>query len=80
MREIHISEIINTVKELCIESNYYLSNDIRDALCRAKKKETWPLAENVLEQLILNSNIAKKEDMPICQDTGMACVFVEIGQ
>ena len=80
MREIHISEIINTVKELCIESNYYLSNDIRDALCRAKKKETWPLAENVLEQLILNSNIAKKVDMPICQDTGMACVFVEIGQ
>lgn len=80
MREIHISEIINTVKELCIESNYYLSNDIRDALCRAKKNETWPLAENVLEQLILNSNIAKKEDMPICQDTGMACVFVEIGQ
>lgn len=80
MREIHISEIINTVKELCIESNYYLSNDIRDALCRAKKRETWPLAENVLEQLILNSNIAKKEDMPICQDTGMACVFVEIGQ
>ena len=80
MREIHISEIINTVKELCIESNYYLSNDIRDALCRAKKSETWPLAENVLEQLILNSNIAKKEDMPICQDTGMACVFVEIGQ
>ena len=80
MREIHISEIINTVKELCIESNYYLSNDIRDALCRAKKKETWPLAENVLEQLILNSNIAKKEDMPICQDTGMEFVFVEIGQ
>ena len=80
MREILISEFINTVKELCIESNYYLSNDIRDALCRAKKKETWPLAENVLEQLILNSNITKKEDMPICQDTGMACVFVEIGQ
>ena len=80
MREIHISEIINTVKELCIESNYYLSNDIRDALCRAKKNETWPLAENVLDQLILNSNIAQKEDMPICQDTGMACVFVEVGQ
>ena len=80
MREIHTSEIINTVRDLCIESNYYLSNDVKEALCKAKKNETWPLAENVLDQLILNSNIAKKEDMPICQDTGMACVFVEIGQ
>ena len=80
MREIHISQIINTVRDLCIESNYYLSNDVKEALCEAKKNETWPLAENVLDQLILNSNIAKKEDMPICQDTGMACVFVEIGQ
>ena len=80
MREIHISQIINTVRDLCIESNYYLSNDVKEALCETKKNETWPLAENVLDQLILNSNIAKKEDMPICQDTGMACVFVEIGQ
>lgn len=80
MREIHISEIINTVKELCIESNYYLSSDVKEALNNAKENETWPLAENVLDQLILNSNIAQNENMPICQDTGMACVFVEIGQ
>lgn len=80
MREIHIAEIISTVRDLCIESNYYLSKDVGEALDKAKKNETWPLAENILEQLILNSNIAKKEDMPICQDTGMACVFVEIGQ
>ena len=80
MREIHISEIINTVRDLCIESNYYLSKDVKEALDKAKENETWPLAENVLDQLILNYNIAKKEDMPICQDTGMACVFVEIGQ
>ena len=80
MREIHISEIISTVRDLCIESNYYLSSDVKESLCKAKEDETWPLAENVLDQLILNSNIAKKEDMPICQDTGMACVFVEIGQ
>ena len=80
MREIHISEIINTVKELCIESNYYLSNDVKEALNNAKENETWPLAENVLDQIILNSDIAKKEDMPICQDTGMACIFIEIGQ
>ena len=80
MREIHISEIISTVRDLCIESNYYLSSDVKESLCKAKEDETWPLAENVLDQLILNSNIAQKEDMPICQDTGMACVFVEIGK
>lgn len=80
MREIHISEIISTVRDLCIESNYYLSRDVKEALCKAKENETWPLAENVLDQIILNSDIAKKEDMPICQDTGMACVFVEVGQ
>ena len=80
MREIHISEIISTVRDLCIESNYYLSSDVKKYLCKAKENETWPLAENVLDQIILNSDIAKKEDMPICQDTGMACVFVEVGQ
>ncbi|MDU2265294.1 fumarate hydratase [Clostridium celatum] len=80
MREIHISEIIEVVKELCIEANYYLSKDINEALSDAKEKETWPLAESILDKLILNSNIAKNEEMPICQDTGMACIFVEIGQ
>ena len=80
MREIHISKIIEAVKELCVEANYYLSDDVRNTLYHAKKKETWPLAENILEQIILNSDIAKNENKPICQDTGMACVFLEIGQ
>ncbi|WP_195952575.1 fumarate hydratase [Clostridium saudiense] len=80
MREIHISKIIDTVKELCIEANYYLSNDVKRALCNAKENETWPLAENILDQIILNSDIAKNENMPICQDTGMACIFIDIGQ
>lgn len=80
MREIHVSEITKVVKELCIESNYYLSKDVKDALQKAKENETWELAENILDKIILNSNIAKNEDMPICQDTGMACVFIEIGQ
>lgn len=80
MREIHISEIIRVVKDLCIEANYYLSKDIRDAINNAKEDEKWPLAEDILEQLILNSDIAEKEKVPICQDTGMACVFIEIGQ
>ena len=80
MREIHVSEITKVVKELCIESNYYLSKDVKDALQKAKENETWELAENILDKIILNSNIAKNEDRPICQDTGMACVFMEIGQ
>lgn len=80
MREIHISKIIDTVKELCIEANYYLSNDVKRALCNAKENETWPLAENILDQIILNSDIAKNENIPICQDTGMACIFIDIGQ
>ena len=80
MREIHISKIIDTVKELCIDALYYLSNDVKRALCNAKENETWPLAENILDQIILNSDIAKNENMPICQDTGMACIFIDIGQ
>ena len=80
MREIHISKIIDTVKELCIEANYYLSNDVKRALFNAKENVTWPLAENILDQIILNSDIAKNENMPICQDTGMACIFIDIGQ
>lgn len=80
MRELHVSEIINTVKELCIEANYYLSKDIKNALTNAKVEEKWPLAEDIIDQLLLNSELAEKEKMPICQDTGMACVFIEIGQ
>ena len=80
MREIHISKIIEAVKELCVEANYYLSDDVRKYIISCKKSETWPLAENILEQIILNSDIAKNENKPICQDTGMACVFLEIGQ
>ena len=80
MREIHISKIIEAVKELCVEANYYLSDDVRNTLYHAKNSETWPLAEYILEQIILNSDIAKNENKPICQDTGMACVFLEIGQ
>ena len=48
MREIHISKIIEAVKELCVEANYYLSDDVRNTLYHAKKSETWPLAENIL--------------------------------
>lgn len=80
MRELNVEVITEAVKKLCIEANYYLGDDIKEALYASKKKETWKLAEDVLDKIITNSEIACKEEMPICQDTGMACVFMEIGQ
>ncbi|MCQ2968592.1 MAG: fumarate hydratase [Clostridium sp.] len=80
MRIININEIIKTVKELSIEANYYLPNDIKEAIEKAEKNEKWPIANNILNKILENSNIAATENIPICQDTGMACVFVDIGQ
>lgn len=80
MREVSIEKIIDTVKELCIESNYYLGEDIRNGLKDSIEKEDYPLANDVLKKIYLNADIARDNRMPICQDTGMACVFVELGQ
>lgn len=80
MKKIYVEEIIEVVKDLCIEANYNLTNDIYTSLCDAKKNETWDLGRNIINDIIINSEIARNEKMPICQDTGMACVFVEIGQ
>ena len=80
MREINVSEIIIAVKELCMEANYFLSEDIKEALQKSKDEESWMLAGDILEQIIINSKIAELDKVPICQDTGMACVFIEIGQ
>lgn len=80
MRIINIKEIIKTVKELSIEANYYLPDDIKEAIEKAEKNEKWPIANNILNKILENSQIASAEKMPICQDTGMACVFIDIGQ
>ena len=80
MRIINIKEITKTVKELSIEANYYLPDDIKEAIEKAEKNEKWPIANNILNKILENSQIAATEKMPICQDTGMACVFVDIGQ
>lgn len=80
MREVHIEKIEEVVEKLCIESNYNLSKDVFDALNKAKEEETWTLAGDILEKIIVNAEISKIESMPICQDTGMTCVFLELGQ
>ena len=80
MREINVKEIENAVRNLSIEANYYVGEDIKDALIEFKKNEPFKIAEEVLDKIILNDEIACKEQMPMCHDTGMACVFLEIGQ
>ncbi len=79
MRTIDASVIRDTVARLCIEANSKLPEDVRTALEKARAQEPWPLAKGTLELLEKNLVAAKAQDMPICQDTGMACVFVELG-
>lgn len=80
MREIHTDIIKETVKNLCIDANYFLPNDVKNSIKRAEKNEDWPMAIDILDKIIENFEIAAAERLPICQDTGMACVFIEIGQ
>jgi fumarate hydratase subunit alpha len=80
MREINVSEIIAAVRKLCIDANYYLSDDIKQKLEEAYKEENWSIAKDILEKILVNAGIAKNEKMPMCQDTGMTCVFIELGQ
>lgn len=80
MREIHVNAIIHTIKELCIDANNNISEDIYNAFEKYSKIETSPVGQEIIEQLKINSSIAKEKQMPICQDTGMAVVFIEIGQ
>ena len=80
MREIQAQQITDVVEKLCIEANYYLPKDVQEGICACRKCEDWDIAKGVLDQIIENYEIAERESVPICQDTGMACVFLEIGQ
>ena len=80
MRELNVDIIIKNIKEMCIEANHFLSDDMKEALENAKKKEKTPLGCQILNQLSDNLQIAGEEMIPICQDTGMAIVFIQIGQ
>jgi len=80
MKEINVVEITKTIRNLCIDANYYLSDDIRNQLKMAREKETWDIAKGILDKILINADIAKNEKMPMCQDTGMTCVFIELGQ
>jgi fumarate hydratase subunit alpha len=79
-RQIHCVDIISTVSRLCIEANYQLGDDVVAALRRASEEEESPLGRQILEQLIRNAEIAREGEIPLCQDTGLTVVFVELGQ
>ncbi len=80
MRTISVSEITKNIKEMCIEANHFLSADMEDALKNACEQEKAPLGKQILCQLQENLAIAGEDMIPICQDTGMAVIFMEIGQ
>lgn len=80
MRTIDVSEITENIKEMCMEANHYLSKDMDNEMKKAVEKEESPLGKQILLQLQENLQIAAEDRIPICQDTGMAVIFIEIGQ
>lgn len=80
MREVHVSKITEAIKEMCIEANHFLSPDMKEAFEQAVQSEESELGKKVLEQLEENLQIAGEDMIPICQDTGMAVVFLKVGQ
>jgi len=80
MREIKVDQIIDVVERLCIAANEHLPNDVKTAIKSCRACEDWDIAQNMLDKIIENYEIADEQNVPICQDTGMACVFLEIGQ
>ncbi len=80
MREISAQRITDAVKRLCIEANCHLGEDMQTCINRCYAQETWPQAKEILGRIKENYEIADQENVPICQDTGVACVFLKIGQ
>ena len=80
MRELDAKRITQTVKQLCIDANCYLPGDMKARIEACYAEEKWPQAREILERIMENYNIADEKAQPICQDTGVACVFLKIGQ
>ena len=80
MREINVNEVEDLIRELCIKANLYLPEDMEQCIKAGAEKECSPVGKNVFDDIIDNINVARNETIPICQDTGMAVLFIEIGQ
>jgi len=80
MREVNVSQVEDLVRELCIKANLYLPEDMEECIKCGAKAERSPVGKNVFDDIIENINVARNETIPICQDTGMAVIFMEVGQ
>ena len=80
MRELDAARITEVVASLCVEANRHLPQDVKNCIACAREKEQWAPAQEILDRIKENYEIADRDEMAICQDTGMACVFLEIGQ
>ena len=80
MRSIDAQRITDTVRKLCVEANCHLGQDVKDCLHSAYAQESWPQAKDILARIMENYTIADEANVPVCQDTGVACVFLKIGQ
>ena len=80
MREIQAERVTEVVRRLCISANNHLPQDVKDCIEKSYEMENWPQAKEILERIMENYRIADWEDCPICQDTGVACVFIKMGQ
>ena len=80
MREISAQKITEVVRKLCINANCYLPQDVKDRIEKCHAEEPWATGREILERIMENYQLAESGDRPICQDTGLACVFVTIGQ
>ncbi len=80
MREIDSQRITDAVERMCIDACCHLSQDVKNCIECSRAAESWPIAQNILDRIIDNYHIADETNMAICQDTGLACVFIEIGQ
>ena len=80
MREINAQQITEIIRKLCIRANCHLPEDLKARIADCCSAEDWPQGQQILEQIVENYRLAERETMPICQDTGMACVFLKIGQ
>lgn len=80
MRTIEVEQITQAIAKMCMEACYYLPEDVYAALVEGQKTEESPLGKDIIGQIIKNADIARNEDRPICQDTGMTVIFMEIGQ
>ena len=78
MREISAGAVTEAVARLCVAANTRLTRDVTEAIAAAREREDWPVAREILDRIIENDALG--DGVPICQDTGMACVFLEVGQ